>query len=49
VGLATILLVRLVTTVPMALIGLVVTWATHLRPSAMFAAPGAEPEPAAGH
>lgn len=37
VGLATILLVRLVTTVPLALAGLVVTWATHLRPSTMFA------------
>jgi len=46
VGLAAVLLVRLVATVPMALVGLVVTWATHLRPSAMFAPPapgGGEP------
>jgi uncharacterized membrane protein YbhN (UPF0104 family) len=37
IGLATILLVRLVTTVPLALAGLVVTWAMHLRPSELLA------------
>jgi uncharacterized protein (TIRG00374 family) len=44
VGLAAILLVRLVTTVPLALVGLVVTWATHLRPTALFASAQAEAE-----
>jgi uncharacterized protein (TIRG00374 family) len=37
VALATVLLVRLVTTVPLAIAGLVVTWATHLRPTTLFA------------
>jgi uncharacterized membrane protein YbhN (UPF0104 family) len=36
-GLAVVLLVRLVTTVPLAIGGLIVTWATHLRPAALFA------------
>jgi uncharacterized protein (TIRG00374 family) len=44
VGLATVLLVRLVTTVPLALVGLVVTWATHLRPAALFSTAAAEAE-----
>ena len=46
VGLAAVLLVRLVTTVPTALVGLVVTWATHLRPGALFNAGSSEGEPA---
>ena len=37
VGLATVLLLRLVTTVPLALVGVAVTWASHLRPAAVFA------------
>jgi uncharacterized protein (TIRG00374 family) len=37
VALATVLLVRLVTNVPLAIVGLVVTWATHLRPGALLA------------
>ncbi len=48
VALAAIILVRLVTTVPLALVGLVVAWATHLRPSAMFETPPPGPgEPVA--
>lgn len=38
VALAAILLVRLSTTIPMALVGLLVTWATHLRPGAIVEA-----------
>jgi uncharacterized membrane protein YbhN (UPF0104 family) len=41
-SLATVLLARLVTTVPLAITGLGVTWATHLRPGTLFATAAAE-------
>jgi uncharacterized membrane protein YbhN (UPF0104 family) len=48
VGLAAILLVRLVTTIPLALMGVVVTVATDMRPSAMFSVASAEGSTDAG-
>jgi uncharacterized membrane protein YbhN (UPF0104 family) len=39
-ALATVLVMRLVSTVPLALAGLVATWVLHLRPTAIFALDG---------
>ena len=47
VALAAMFLIRLVTTVPLALVGLLVTWAGHLRPRALLAAAAADPGSAA--
>ncbi len=43
VALAAIVLFRLSTTIPMALVGLVVMWATHLRPGALVEAADGQP------